>query len=918
MIMVLWRMDALTLSTLTIEFGKGNSRMKLQEEEKKIQLEKMVYSKYSLVTTTEIKALKGKEGKEYLADRHSARSYMRESFMEWDDAKEIWEPSETRFGEMQVKEKCRRLFSNNRLKHYNIQFRRAVQLKTDLDRQYLPTRTSNRSSPKRPQVNQFNQRRHFSKSYSSVRKPFAKTTAHSHAIKGNWGSAVKTSAGYNCRNSKLNSNFDSGPTFIITDHPLKNMVDRGIFDSGYSRHMTSNKDQLEDFEEFNGGICYLWRNKGIKQEYNNARTPQQNGVAERMNMTLIKAARTMLVDSLLPTTFWAEAVSTACYIFNRILLSVQASLNENLMRDFLVDKPNLKEVGYRWMFDIDYLTDSMNYIYVSLENQANPHAGASRRKVFGNTSTSTPSVNTGSESVNTGSSNPDDSPMPELEIFHKSKTRIFVEASYDEEGVITDFNSLPTKIEVSPTPTLRIYNIHLKSQILGDPKSVVQTRSKEKPKKISEALPDDSWVQAMHEELLTLLRQSMVSCRSYLMERSDWYRNWVYSNIKEMKEELFCQKLRQDWCLKGTLGMKSKLYMDCIKLLELGMLLYQENILKKQGYKRGTNDKTLFIKRNKKDIMLVQVYVDDIIFGSTKKSWCDEFETLMKTEILKKFDLVNVKTTITPMETKVALTKDKEVFDVDVTPKTSHLNAVKRIFKYLKGKLTAPRPLLHDMLLVATTNPSAGQEHPDVAQSQPSPSTIPVPSTSLPPDLKQTKLTMGSAIMKLVKNVRNLEGLMKNEKCGLIGTLKIEEPEYLDGGKSRYPLDKDWDLIRAKIEANAELSKSMLRSELQGENFAKKMVELAWKLSQLNNLSFEEVKEEFDKLVKQVESFAPINFEATKDSLKRFGEELQKKTVKRLKSDEAKDDESTKKTGKRRKQIVRKGLHSNKTDEDES
>ncbi|GKB23911.1 putative ribonuclease H-like domain-containing protein, partial [Tanacetum coccineum] len=100
---------------------------------------------------------------------------------------------------------------------------------------------------------------------------------------------------------------------------------------------------------------------------------------------------------------------------------------------------------------------------------------------------------------------------------------------------------------------------------------------------------------------------------------------------------------------------------------------------------------------------------------------------------------------------------------------------------------------------------------------------------------------------------------------------------------------EDWDLIRVKIEANAELSKSVLGSGLQGEDFAKKMVEL--KLSQLKNLSFEEVKEEFDKLVKQVESFAPINFEATKDSLKRFGEELQTKTSKRLKSDEAKDDD---------------------------
>ncbi|GJR77624.1 putative ribonuclease H-like domain-containing protein [Tanacetum coccineum] len=120
-------------------------------------------------------------------------------------------------------------------------------------------------SPKRPQVNQFNQRGHFSKSYSSVRRPFAKTTAqmsHSHAVKGNWGSAVKTSAGYNWRNSKPNSNCDSGPTFIRTDHPLKNMVDRGIFDSGCSGHMTGNKDQLEDFEEFNGGSVTFGGSKG--------------------------------------------------------------------------------------------------------------------------------------------------------------------------------------------------------------------------------------------------------------------------------------------------------------------------------------------------------------------------------------------------------------------------------------------------------------------------------------------------------------------------------------------------------------------------------------------------------------------------------------------------------------------------------
>ncbi|GKC01311.1 putative ribonuclease H-like domain-containing protein [Tanacetum coccineum] len=174
--------------------------------------------------------------------------------------------------------------------------------------------------------------------------------------------------------------------------------------------------------------------------------------------------------------------------------------------------------------------------------------------------------------------------------------------------------------------------------------------------------------------------------------------------------------------------------------------------LLKNGYRRGTIDKTLFIKKDKHDIILVQVYVDDIIFGSTKKSWCDEFEALMKSrfqmssmgeltfflglqvkqkpdgifisqdkyvaEILKKFDFANVKTASTPIETQKPLVKDEEASDVDVhlyrsmigslmyltasrpdimfavcacsrfqvTPKSSHLSAVKRIFRYLKGK----------------------------------------------------------------------------------------------------------------------------------------------------------------------------------------------------------------------------------------
>ncbi|GKF64631.1 hypothetical protein Tco_0188079, partial [Tanacetum coccineum] len=80
-------------------------------------------------------------------------------------------------------------------------------INTVRSRQPVPNKTSNSTSPKRPQMNQMNQRRDFSKSYSSVRRPF---------VMGSWGSAVKTSASYNWRNSRPNFNYNSGPTFIRT------------------------------------------------------------------------------------------------------------------------------------------------------------------------------------------------------------------------------------------------------------------------------------------------------------------------------------------------------------------------------------------------------------------------------------------------------------------------------------------------------------------------------------------------------------------------------------------------------------------------------------------------------------------------------------------------------------------------------
>ncbi|GJT65966.1 putative ribonuclease H-like domain-containing protein, partial [Tanacetum coccineum] len=179
--------------------------------------------------------------------------------------------------------------------------------------------------------------------------------------------------------------------------------------------------------------------KGIKREFSVARTPQQNGVAERKNRTLIEAARTMLADSKLPTTFWAEAVNTACYVQNRVLVTkphnktpyelflgrkpalgfmrpfgcpvtilntidhlgkfdgkadegffVGYSINskafrvfnsrtriveENLHVQFSENTPNIAGSGPNWLFNIDALTKSMNYKPVIVGNQSNGNAG---------------------------------------------------------------------------------------------------------------------------------------------------------------------------------------------------------------------------------------------------------------------------------------------------------------------------------------------------------------------------------------------------------------------------------------------------------------------------------------------------------------------------------------------------------------
>jgi transposase InsO family protein len=60
--------------------------------------------------------------------------------------------------------------------------------------------------------------------------------------------------------------------------------------------------------------------EGIKHEFSAPYTPQQNGIVERKNRTLIEAARTMLDEYKTPDIFWAEAINTPCHAINCLYL----------------------------------------------------------------------------------------------------------------------------------------------------------------------------------------------------------------------------------------------------------------------------------------------------------------------------------------------------------------------------------------------------------------------------------------------------------------------------------------------------------------------------------------------------------------------------------------------------------------------
>ncbi|GJR56482.1 putative ribonuclease H-like domain-containing protein [Tanacetum coccineum] len=387
--------------------------------------------------------------------------------------------------------------------------------------------------------------------------------------------------------------------------------------------------------------------KWIKREYSNGRTPQQNRVAERKNRTLIEAARTMLADSFLPNTFWAEAVSTACYVLNRVLVTKpqnktpyelitgtednidarNSKIEAESAQDYFVlpiwsfytstvksskaknageepnKNPNLKTNEKPVDQEDQAFLDELERLKRQ-EKEANDAAEALRKEFAQNTkdlllqagaarASSTNTVNTASTPVSTASpsgglsytdltnTDQDDSQIPALEdMYDNPNDGIFTNASYDDEGAVADFTNLETIVNVSPIPTSRIHTIHPKTQILGDPTSAVLTRSKVnkssgahalvsyiqkqrrnnhkdfqhclfacflsqiEPKKISEALQEESWVKAMQEELLQFKLQKVWILVDLPNGKRAIGTKWVYRNKKDERGVVVRNKAR--------------------------------------------------------------------------------------------------------------------------------------------------------------------------------------------------------------------------------------------------------------------------------------------------------------------------------------------------------------------------------------
>ncbi|GKA19065.1 putative ribonuclease H-like domain-containing protein, partial [Tanacetum coccineum] len=426
------------------------------------------------------------------------------------------------------------------------------------------------------------------------------------------------------------------------------------------------------------------REKGIKREYSVARTPQQNGVAERRNRTLIEAART---------------ISKAFRVYNTRTRRVE----ENLHIGFLENKPMIEGNGPKWLFDIDSLTQSMNYVPVAVGIISNESAGTqgelnagtstqkeeisqdcivmpiwkdasyfeSPSKDVGNSepnfaaddqkqvedglhnesdekdkseydsspkevnavgqhvNTASPEVNTGrfklntvDPSVNIASLYELDSPkdMFKLRASHTLETT-HVEFFSDEDEPEVDLGNITNSYTVPTTPNTRIHKDHPIKNVIGDVKSTIQTR------RMTKSTSKQGFLSAIEP---TSIAKALFD--------SSW--------VEAMQEELLKFKLQQGHRQEKGIDYEEVFApmarIEAIRLFLayasfMGFLVYQMDV--KSAFLYGTIEEEVYVTQPPrfkdpdhpdKVYKVVKVYVDDIIFGSTNKELCTAFQKLIK------------------------------------------------------------------------------------------------------------------------------------------------------------------------------------------------------------------------------------------------------------------------------------------------
>nr|GEW42634.1 retrovirus-related Pol polyprotein from transposon TNT 1-94 [Tanacetum cinerariifolium] len=425
----------------------------------------------------------------------------------------------------------------------------------------------------------------------------------------------------------------------------------------------------------NHDLNQFCRMKGIKREFRVPRTPQQNGIAERKNRTLIEAARTMLNNDGDAAFDGKEHDFDAKKPESEVSVSPRSSAqlrkqDDKTKKEAKGKSPIESFTGYKDL-SVDFedcFDNSINE--VNAAGTTVPTVGQNSPNNTNTCSAAGPSnaaasVTYGKSSFIDASQLPDDPDMPKLEDITYSDDE-------DDVGAEADFNNLETSITVSPIPSTRVHKDHPVSQIIGDLSSTTQTRSmtRVEPKRVHQALKDPSWIEAMQEELLQFKMHKVWVLVDLPHRKRAICTKWVYRNKNDKrgivvgnKARLVAQGHTQEEGIDYEEVFAPVARTEAIRLFLayasfMGFMVYKMDL--KSAFLYGTIEEEVYSAflygTIEEEVYVCQppgfedpdhpdkvyevvrhfmVYIkllelDDIIFGATNKDLCKSFEKLMK------------------------------------------------------------------------------------------------------------------------------------------------------------------------------------------------------------------------------------------------------------------------------------------------